>query len=192
MLLDVRMSEALRHHTITPPFTKTSQQLSSPQMDGRGLAFYLFTARVLFISMERTGVINSKLCRMEHHPRRQAPESTAKKSLRLQFNSQQSSTVDTSRPFSARHFEYSIEYSTYIPYRQTAIGWLTVDSGACEAVSWSPRFGDAGKGAGGGAVGHIYCQILGELSRSVKLRMRHTKPISCSRGIQCSSHRGFG
>eukprot|EP00959_Pyramimonas_sp_CCMP1952_P070432 1471171-Pyramimonas_sp.AAC.1 len=35
-------------------------------------------------------------------------------------------------PFSARHFEYSIEYSTYIPCRQTAIGWSIVDSGlAC-------------------------------------------------------------
>eukprot|EP00959_Pyramimonas_sp_CCMP1952_P265466 5550897-Pyramimonas_sp.AAC.1 len=50
--------------------------------------------------------------------------------LRLQFNSRQSSTVDTIIPFSARHFEYSIEYSTYVPCRQTAIGWPTVDSGA--------------------------------------------------------------
>eukprot|EP00976_Prorocentrum_cordatum_P094359 1189753-Prorocentrum_minimum.AAC.1 len=42
----------------------------------------------------------------------------SKKGLRLQFNnSRQSSTVDTSMPFSARHFEYSTEYSTYIPCR---------------------------------------------------------------------------
>eukprot|EP00959_Pyramimonas_sp_CCMP1952_P123585 2583613-Pyramimonas_sp.AAC.5 len=54
--------------------------------------------------------------------------------LRLQFNSRQSSTVDTSiPPFSARHFEYSIGYSTYIPCRKTAIGWPTVDSGASPA-----------------------------------------------------------
>eukprot|EP00959_Pyramimonas_sp_CCMP1952_P432282 9052718-Pyramimonas_sp.AAC.1 len=33
------------------------------------------------------------------------------------------STVYTSIPFSAHHFEYSIEYSTYIPCRQTAT-WL--------------------------------------------------------------------
>eukprot|EP00959_Pyramimonas_sp_CCMP1952_P413975 8673469-Pyramimonas_sp.AAC.1 len=39
----------------------------------------------------------------------------------------------SSIPFSARHFEYSIEYSTYIPCRQAAIGWPTVDSGACRA-----------------------------------------------------------
>eukprot|EP00959_Pyramimonas_sp_CCMP1952_P311273 6514272-Pyramimonas_sp.AAC.1 len=39
------------------------------------------------------------------------------------------STVDTSIPFSARHFDYSTDYSTYIPCRQTAIGWPTVDSG---------------------------------------------------------------
>ena len=37
------------------------------------------------------------------------------------------STVDTSIPFSAWHFEYSVEYSTYISCRQTAIGWPTVD-----------------------------------------------------------------
>eukprot|EP00976_Prorocentrum_cordatum_P092447 1188947-Prorocentrum_minimum.AAC.3 len=39
-----------------------------------------------------------------------------------------SSTVDTSIPFSAWHFEYSAEYSTHIPCRQTAIGRPTVDS----------------------------------------------------------------
>eukprot|EP00976_Prorocentrum_cordatum_P059643 1175582-Prorocentrum_minimum.AAC.4 len=52
----------------------------------------------------------------------------------------QQSTVDTSVPFSAWHFEYSTEYSTYIPYRQTAIGWPTVDSGACSggAVTLAP------------------------------------------------------
>eukprot|EP00976_Prorocentrum_cordatum_P104621 1193974-Prorocentrum_minimum.AAC.3 len=60
----------------------------------------------------------------------QAPESTAKKAF--DFNS--STVVDTSRPFSARHFEYSTEYSTYIPCRQTAIGWPTVDSGASSIV----------------------------------------------------------
>eukprot|EP00976_Prorocentrum_cordatum_P099358 1191802-Prorocentrum_minimum.AAC.2 len=43
----------------------------------------------------------------------------------------QQSTVDTSVPFSARHFEYSIDYSTYIPCRQAVIGRPTVDSGAC-------------------------------------------------------------
>eukprot|EP00959_Pyramimonas_sp_CCMP1952_P431662 9040166-Pyramimonas_sp.AAC.1 len=35
------------------------------------------------------------------------------------------STVDISIPFSARHFKYSTEYSTYIPCRRTAIGWPT-------------------------------------------------------------------
>eukprot|EP00959_Pyramimonas_sp_CCMP1952_P467843 9492265-Pyramimonas_sp.AAC.1 len=51
----------------------------------------------------------------------QAPRSRRpKKGLRFQFNSRQSSTVDTSIPLSARHFEYSAEYSTYIPCRQTA------------------------------------------------------------------------
>eukprot|EP00976_Prorocentrum_cordatum_P090877 1188291-Prorocentrum_minimum.AAC.3 len=34
-----------------------------------------------------------------------------------------SSTVDTSIPFSARHFEYSVAYLTFIPCRQTAVGW---------------------------------------------------------------------
>eukprot|EP00959_Pyramimonas_sp_CCMP1952_P043518 910105-Pyramimonas_sp.AAC.1 len=49
------------------------------------------------------------------------------------------STVDSRRlwytniPFSARHFEYSIEYSTFIPCRRTAIGRPMVDSGACPA-----------------------------------------------------------
>ena len=62
--------------------------------------------------------------------RTSSPGVDGQKGLRLQFNSRQSSTVDTSIPFSARHFEYSIEYSTYIPCRQTAIGWPTVDSGA--------------------------------------------------------------
>eukprot|EP00976_Prorocentrum_cordatum_P082365 1184783-Prorocentrum_minimum.AAC.1 len=47
----------------------------------------------------------------------------------------QQSTVDTSIPFSARHFEHSVEYSTYIPCRQTAIGWPTLDSGAC-SLPW--------------------------------------------------------
>eukprot|EP00976_Prorocentrum_cordatum_P098967 1191628-Prorocentrum_minimum.AAC.2 len=58
--------------------------------------------------------------------------------LRLQFNSRQSSTVHTIFPFSARHFEHSTEYSTYIPCRQTAIGWPTVDSGACGAAVEAP------------------------------------------------------
>eukprot|EP00976_Prorocentrum_cordatum_P093688 1189480-Prorocentrum_minimum.AAC.2 len=56
-----------------------------------------------------------------------SPGVDGKKGLQLQFNSRQSSTVDTSTPFSARHFEYSTEYSTYIPCRQTAIGWPTVN-----------------------------------------------------------------
>eukprot|EP00976_Prorocentrum_cordatum_P073073 1180952-Prorocentrum_minimum.AAC.11 len=60
-----------------------------------------------------------------------SPGVDGQKDLRLQFNSQQSSTVDTNIPFSARHLEYFTEYSTYIPCRQTAIGWPTVDSGAC-------------------------------------------------------------
>ena len=46
----------------------------------------------------------------------------------------QLSTVDTSIPCSARHFEHSIEYSTYVPCRQTAIGWPTVDSGTLYAL----------------------------------------------------------
>eukprot|EP00976_Prorocentrum_cordatum_P055601 1121850-Prorocentrum_minimum.AAC.1 len=45
------------------------------------------------------------------------------KGLRLQLNSRQSSTVETGIPFNARRFEYSTEYSTYIPCRQTAT-WL--------------------------------------------------------------------
>eukprot|EP00976_Prorocentrum_cordatum_P098614 1191481-Prorocentrum_minimum.AAC.1 len=69
-----------------------------------------------------------------------SPGVDGQKGLRLQFNSRQSSTVDTSIAFSARHFEYSIEYSieysTYVPCRQTAIGWLRVDSGACPAGLW--------------------------------------------------------
>eukprot|EP00976_Prorocentrum_cordatum_P096108 1190435-Prorocentrum_minimum.AAC.2 len=62
--------------------------------------------------------------------REASPGVDGQKGLRLQLNSRQSSSVDTNTPFSARHFEYSIEYSTYIPCRQTAIGWPTVDSGA--------------------------------------------------------------
>eukprot|EP00959_Pyramimonas_sp_CCMP1952_P177704 3714158-Pyramimonas_sp.AAC.1 len=54
-----------------------------------------------------------------------SPGVDGQKDLRLQFNSQQSSTVDTNIPFSARHLEYFTEYSTYIPCRQTAIGWPT-------------------------------------------------------------------
>eukprot|EP00976_Prorocentrum_cordatum_P086340 1186474-Prorocentrum_minimum.AAC.1 len=50
-------------------------------------------------------------------------ERNGQKGLRLQFNSRQSSTVDTSiLPFSARHFESSTKYSTYIPCRQIATG----------------------------------------------------------------------
>eukprot|EP00959_Pyramimonas_sp_CCMP1952_P332822 6969398-Pyramimonas_sp.AAC.1 len=30
-------------------------------------------------------------------------------------------------PFRARHFEYSTEYSTYIPCRRTAVGWIRLD-----------------------------------------------------------------
>ena len=52
-----------------------------------------------------------------------SPGVDGQKGLRLQFNSRQSSTVDTSIPFSARHFEYSVKYSAYIPCRQTA-HWL--------------------------------------------------------------------
>eukprot|EP00976_Prorocentrum_cordatum_P112451 1195532-Prorocentrum_minimum.AAC.10 len=53
-----------------------------------------------------------------------SPGVDGQKGLRLQFNSRQSSTVDTSiLPFSVRRFEYSTEYSTYVPYRQTAT-WL--------------------------------------------------------------------
>eukprot|EP00976_Prorocentrum_cordatum_P075893 1182080-Prorocentrum_minimum.AAC.2 len=64
-----------------------------------------------------------------------SPGVDGQKGPRLQFNSRQSSTVDTSIiPFSARHSEYSTEYSTYIPCRQTAIGWPIVDSGACAVV----------------------------------------------------------
>eukprot|EP00976_Prorocentrum_cordatum_P097375 1190964-Prorocentrum_minimum.AAC.3 len=54
-----------------------------------------------------------------------SPGVDGQKGLRLKFNSRQSSTVDTSIPFSARHFDYSTECSTYIPCRQTAIGWPT-------------------------------------------------------------------
>eukprot|EP00959_Pyramimonas_sp_CCMP1952_P159386 3333450-Pyramimonas_sp.AAC.2 len=54
----------------------------------------------------------------------QAPESTAEKAFDFDlYNSRQSSTVDTSIPFCARHFEHSTEYSTRIPCRQTAT-WL--------------------------------------------------------------------
>eukprot|EP00976_Prorocentrum_cordatum_P032477 660499-Prorocentrum_minimum.AAC.1 len=42
----------------------------------------------------------------------------------------QQSTVDTSIPFGAWHFEYFTEYSTYIPCRQTVIGSPIVDSRA--------------------------------------------------------------
>eukprot|EP00959_Pyramimonas_sp_CCMP1952_P036882 771587-Pyramimonas_sp.AAC.1 len=57
-------------------------------------------------------------------------------------------TVDTRIPFSAQRFEYSVECSAYIPCRQTAIGWPTVDSGAwdrvCKRVPSSPlATGDA-------------------------------------------------
>eukprot|EP00976_Prorocentrum_cordatum_P077034 1182527-Prorocentrum_minimum.AAC.1 len=51
-------------------------------------------------------------------------------------------TVDTGIPFSARHFEYSTGYSTYIPRRQTAIGWPTVDSGACSELAYGRSKGD--------------------------------------------------
>eukprot|EP00959_Pyramimonas_sp_CCMP1952_P341671 7157005-Pyramimonas_sp.AAC.1 len=59
-----------------------------------------------------------------------SPGVDGQKGLRLQINSPPSSTVDTSTPFSARHFEYSVEHSTYIPCQQTAIGRPTVNSGA--------------------------------------------------------------
>eukprot|EP00959_Pyramimonas_sp_CCMP1952_P442507 9263617-Pyramimonas_sp.AAC.1 len=69
-----------------------------------------------------------------------SPGVDGQKGLRLQFNSRQSSsTVDTSTPFGVRHFEYSVEYSTYIPCRQTAIGWPTVDSGACSMALLAER-----------------------------------------------------
>eukprot|EP00976_Prorocentrum_cordatum_P060893 1176083-Prorocentrum_minimum.AAC.2 len=48
-----------------------------------------------------------------------SPGVDGQKGLRPQFNSRLSSTVDTSIPFSARRFEFSTEYSTYIPCRQT-------------------------------------------------------------------------
>eukprot|EP00959_Pyramimonas_sp_CCMP1952_P292931 6126696-Pyramimonas_sp.AAC.2 len=52
------------------------------------------------------------------------PGVDGQKGLRLKFNnSRQSLTIDTSKPFSARHFEYSTEYSMYIPCRQSAT-WL--------------------------------------------------------------------
>eukprot|EP00976_Prorocentrum_cordatum_P085439 1186093-Prorocentrum_minimum.AAC.2 len=54
---------------------------------------------------------------------KQAPESTAKKAFDFNSTVNLNSTVDTSIPFSARRFEYFIEYSTYIPCRQTAT-WL--------------------------------------------------------------------
>eukprot|EP00976_Prorocentrum_cordatum_P080001 1183800-Prorocentrum_minimum.AAC.2 len=63
----------------------------------------------------------------------QALKSTAKKACDFNstVNSRQSSTVNTSTPSSAHHFEASTEFLTYIPCRRTAIGWPTVDSGAC-------------------------------------------------------------
>eukprot|EP00976_Prorocentrum_cordatum_P090918 1188312-Prorocentrum_minimum.AAC.1 len=64
-----------------------------------------------------------------------SPGVDGRKGLRLQFNSRQSSTVNTSIPFSAWHFEYSTEYSTYIPCQRTAIGWPTDDSGAWAEAS---------------------------------------------------------
>eukprot|EP00976_Prorocentrum_cordatum_P078859 1183302-Prorocentrum_minimum.AAC.1 len=45
----------------------------------------------------------------------------------------------TSIPFGARHFEYSTEYSTYIPCRQTAIGW-DMQAGESEDGMWSQLF----------------------------------------------------
>eukprot|EP00976_Prorocentrum_cordatum_P055210 1113902-Prorocentrum_minimum.AAC.1 len=60
--------------------------------------------------------------------RDQAPESRRPKKPSTSI---QLSTVDTGIPFRAWHFEYSTEYSTYIPCQQTAIGRPTVDSGAC-------------------------------------------------------------
>eukprot|EP00959_Pyramimonas_sp_CCMP1952_P047237 985756-Pyramimonas_sp.AAC.1 len=54
-----------------------------------------------------------------------SPGVDGQKGLRLQFDSRQSSTVDTSKPFvSAQHFEYSTEYSAYNPCPQTATTWL--------------------------------------------------------------------
>eukprot|EP00976_Prorocentrum_cordatum_P111553 1195382-Prorocentrum_minimum.AAC.2 len=53
-----------------------------------------------------------------------SPGVDCRKGLRLQLNSRQSSTVDTSVPFSARRFEYSTEYSTYIPCRRQTAAWL--------------------------------------------------------------------
>eukprot|EP00959_Pyramimonas_sp_CCMP1952_P002843 58850-Pyramimonas_sp.AAC.1 len=67
-----------------------------------------------------------------------SPGVDGQKGLRLQFNSRQS-TVDTGIPLSARHFEYSTEYLTYIPCRQTAICWPTVKSGAWCGHAPTPR-----------------------------------------------------
>eukprot|EP00976_Prorocentrum_cordatum_P102687 1193165-Prorocentrum_minimum.AAC.1 len=78
--------------------------------------------------------------REEHYPARARRVVSKPRSRRPKrpSTSIQQSTVDTSKPFSAQHFEYSVEYSMYIPCRQTAIGWPTVDSGAWWSVS-SPR-----------------------------------------------------
>eukprot|EP00959_Pyramimonas_sp_CCMP1952_P397867 8336346-Pyramimonas_sp.AAC.2 len=66
-------------------------------------------------------------------------------------------TVDTSIPFSARHLEYFIEYSTYIPCRQTAFGWPIIDSAACaECIA-----GAASESAEGTVPAHCLLQSVG-------------------------------
>eukprot|EP00959_Pyramimonas_sp_CCMP1952_P302666 6333206-Pyramimonas_sp.AAC.1 len=78
--------------------------------------------------------VGRKAKRIRTIERVSSPGVDGQKGLRLQ-----SSTVDTSIPFSARHFEYSIEHSMHIPCRQTAIGWPTVDFGAWRVLEMNRR-----------------------------------------------------
>eukprot|EP00976_Prorocentrum_cordatum_P062994 1176936-Prorocentrum_minimum.AAC.2 len=81
-------------------------------------------------------IIQSACCHLA------SPGVDGQKGLRLQLNSRQSSTVDTSIPFRARHFEYSTEYSTYIaifPADRLPHGWPKVESGASPVRSGGAR-----------------------------------------------------
>eukprot|EP00976_Prorocentrum_cordatum_P099506 1191866-Prorocentrum_minimum.AAC.2 len=76
--------------------------------------------------------------------------------LRLQFNSRQSSTVDTSIPFSAQHFEYSTGYSAYIPCRQTAT--CLADSrlrGLLPKVDVGTHINESNESVRGSSVGYV-------------------------------------
>eukprot|EP00976_Prorocentrum_cordatum_P090760 1188247-Prorocentrum_minimum.AAC.3 len=55
-----------------------------------------------------------------------SPGVDGQKGLRLQLNSRQSSTVDTSIPFSTQRFEYSTEYSTYNSFYTLVIIYLFI------------------------------------------------------------------